>query len=1333
MAIENQSDNSPTSTTPSKSKTESGEDIRQADRSLNRVEELVEGALGGGTDLNEAAWQLTLAQWNLGRYDSLRRQWPRQLAIIVASAATFTYLIYRLFWTMNLGSVPAGIFSGFLLAAETYAGVSLGLYFFQVWRLVEPPLQRPTTLRTVDVFVTTYNEDVSLLRGTLTACLAMDYPHTTYVLDDGARDEVKRLAEELGVRYISRTDRAHAKAGNINNALRQTEGEFVIILDADHLPYRHYITRLIGYFDDPRMGFVQVPHTTYNLDNFMGRWKSASKAYWEDVRIFFEAVQLGKNRHEVACFCGSAAIFRRKALEDVGLFATETITEDMHTGMRINAAGWKSIAVSEEMVVGLAPDDAATFASQRLRWGEGNMSVMAYDNPLTMKGLTLAGRINYLASIGCWTMGPARLILYLTPLVMLLTGIAPVADLSVRYVAIVGCYLVSVWTAVKVASNGCGQLLGIEMAMMASFHLQLQALWRALFRRRRQKFVVTKKRRGAAAKSSGLRQMWPQAALVAVSIIAISWAASRVLFGLSEDYFGLLVGSGLAIFYSWLALNVLGRVTAKRDSDGQWRHPLCLAVDYSTGGDEKSAVSVELNENGCELLTWEQLETGQLVSVMLHTPVGRTACQGRVASSTPLDGRKPFAHLSNIVFEQADPSQRERESDVLRGIILRYIVPVVTMSHRLVRQGTRTLPEQLSGEGDFPIPLTVDPRQPEMAVQQSVALSLNKQGFLAVLPVSCPVGSVAQATLNTPLGPLDAEVEIHDVETMRVGTTIVHQHEFRWRNPSATRRLIPRRKQWKTALNRTALQMRNHRHSTPMTVLTILAGYLITIATVFAFNQSHRSDIMLAKAAREQPPTAEQKENIKATAERLAESPSASPDELLRAYQAASAIDDDILAAEVAQIMAERVESGRFGWLLTAARHLARSNNLREADAAFDRLIAEPMKPNLGLDEQAAVYVEAARAAIAVSNLDKAAERFLQASNLKAADPKQAEELLGVLISAKRTNLAILVLRQLERSDRVLRRIVDVHEMANQPEKALPELEELSRRHPDDAKVILRLAELAIMRHDVAAGYKYYKTLQKLEPDNENARIKFAETMLLTAREDVAAGRYDSARKMYEDSFRLQPPNDMLKREYAGFLATDGRFDQAVAMLEPLTDAKSRIQLAAVLEMQGDNAKALRILLELENTEAVGKKTQRGIARLLLANRDYEEAIGRLAELLKTDPNDPQLHREFIDAVAASDQWSDAGRQTMNDVYLQYQNNDYHSLDALGFERLGDALRRLGMFVEARHALDRAVAEYPQARRLRFLLAQTLDSLGRYEDAEVQYTILLATRPPRHD
>lgn len=1308
-----------------------GVDVRQLDRSLDRAAELVREAIAEPPNLDEVAWQLKVAQWDLGRQDSFDRQWPRQTAIVIASAATITYLTYRLIWTLNWSSMPAGIFSVALLAAEAYAGISLGLYFFQVWRLAEPPARRPTALRTVDVFVTTYNEDVSLLRGTLSACLDMDYPHTTYVLDDGARETVRQLADELGVRYLTRTDRTHAKAGNVNNALRQTDGEFVIVLDADHLPYRHFITRLIGYFDDPRMGFVQVPHTTYNLDNFMGHWRTASKAYWEDVRIFFEAVQLGKNRYSVACFCGSAAIFRRKALEEVGLFATETITEDMHTGMRINAAGWKSIAISEEMVVGLAPDDAATFASQRLRWGEGNLSVLAYDNPLTMKGLTLAGRINYIASIASWTMGPARLFLYLTPLVMLLTGIAPVADMSVAYFAIVGSYLVTVWTAVKMASNGCGKLIGIEMAMMASFHLQLKAIWRAAFYRRRQEFVVTRKSHKKRAGSSGLHMMWPQAALVAVSVVAVSWAASRVLFGLSGDYLGLTIGSGLAMYHSWLALCVLGRAVARHKSSGQWRHPICLAVDYSLDDERRPAVSVEFNENGCHLLTWQPVETGRELSVTFHSPVGETTCLGQVASSTPLGHRKPFAYLCNIVFEQAEASQRDRESDELRGIILKYVVPVVTMTHRIVRQGTRSLPEELSGDGDFPLPVSIDPNQPNMGVQRSVALSINRRGFLAAMPVSCVVDSIVQATLTTPFGPITTEVEVGDVETMRLGTAIVYQHEFHWRDASRIRRLVSAKGRWKKNYLQAASRARSQQPSTASVVVAALVGYLLAVTTVFCFSQLHRTDILLAQAAN-QPPTTAQAARVTAILDSLSTSSSIPTDQLLRAYQAATAINDDAVAAKLAGRLADRPKGERFSWLLTRARHLVRAKEPRLASAAFDQLVADPALREMPLEQQADVYIEAARAAIAVKNYDEAVDRYMHASNLEAPDKDQAEEFLGVLIAAKQTRLAIQVLRQLDRSDRVLRRIIDVYEMAGQAEKATPELEELYRRHPDDAAVVLRLAELAVVRRDFVAGVAYYRVLHRLEPANDTATKKLAETLLLEARQQVAAGNTTAAGKLFDESFGLEPPDDKVKTEYAGFLASTGRLDEALALLTPPHDVDSKRQLAAILEMRGDNAESLRILRDLAREQPPDEQTERSIARLLLATHQYEAAAVHLAELLDKYPNDRQLQREFIDAVAASDNVTDSLRRTMAGVFRQYQASEFASLDAKGFERLGDSLRRLGMLEEARVALDRAIAEYPTTRRLRYYLAQTLGSLGRYEDAEQQYKILLGTQGPHN-
>ncbi|MGD9126634.1 MAG: glycosyltransferase [Planctomycetia bacterium] len=478
-------------------------------------------------ELGSVAREIRRSQWQLGRRSISSRQWSRQAAIVIASLAAVLYLVFRALYTLNLVHPFAAVFSVILLVAEAYGLFHLSLYFYQVWRLVEPPIQDAKTDRTVDVFVTTFNEEVDLLRNTLRACVEMEYPHTTYVLDDGHREEVRELAESLGVKYIAREDRKHAKAGNVNNALRQTRGDFVIILDADHVPHMHFIMRMIGYFNDPEVGFVQAPHTTYNLDNFLGHWSAKSRVYWEDVRIFFEAVQLGKNRYGCACFCGSAAMFRRKALEDIDLFATETITEDLHTGMRINAAGWKSFAVNEELVVGLAPEDSETSAKQRLRWGEGNLSVMAYDNPLTMKGLRLSGRINYLASILNWTYGPARLIMYLVPIVMLLTAVAPVANLSLAYIAVVVFYLVSIWAAVKIVSNKCGNLLRIELAMMSAFNVHIHAIWRALFKRRSQKFVVTAKRR--AQNSSVLRRMWPQVTIVSLGFVAISWAATRVL------------------------------------------------------------------------------------------------------------------------------------------------------------------------------------------------------------------------------------------------------------------------------------------------------------------------------------------------------------------------------------------------------------------------------------------------------------------------------------------------------------------------------------------------------------------------------------------------------------------------------------------------------------------------------------------------------------------------------------------------------------------------------------------------------------------------------------
>ena len=155
--------------------------------------------------------------------------------------------------------------------------------------------------------------------------------------------ETSPMCAELGVIYTTRPKNNHAKAGNLNYAFEKTSSEFLIIFDADHVPEPHFITRLIGYFADEKLAFVQTPHAFYNFDSFQARLNHGARKYWEEGQLFYHVIQPGRNRTGCPIFAGSAAMFRRSALKEVGYIATETITEDMHTGLRMHSRGWKSL------------------------------------------------------------------------------------------------------------------------------------------------------------------------------------------------------------------------------------------------------------------------------------------------------------------------------------------------------------------------------------------------------------------------------------------------------------------------------------------------------------------------------------------------------------------------------------------------------------------------------------------------------------------------------------------------------------------------------------------------------------------------------------------------------------------------------------------------------------------------------------------------------------------------------------------------------------------------------------------------------------------------------
>ena len=204
-----------------------------------------------------------------------------------------------------------------LVLAETYSLIDSLLFGLGMWRLKEretPPPPRPGL--SVDVFIATYNEPIDLVMTTARAAKAISYPHRTWVLDDGNRPEMRAAAEALGIGCINRSAEwagmpRHAKAGNLNNALMATEGEFLLILDADMVPRPEILDHTLGFFEDDAMALVQTPQYFTNVpdDDPLG----------SQAPLFYGPIQQGKDGWNSAFFCGSNAVIRREALMQLGV------------------------------------------------------------------------------------------------------------------------------------------------------------------------------------------------------------------------------------------------------------------------------------------------------------------------------------------------------------------------------------------------------------------------------------------------------------------------------------------------------------------------------------------------------------------------------------------------------------------------------------------------------------------------------------------------------------------------------------------------------------------------------------------------------------------------------------------------------------------------------------------------------------------------------------------------------------------------------------------------------------------------------------------------------
>lgn len=281
----------------------------------------------------------------------------------------------------------------------------------------QPPLDKAYT---VDMLTTAYpGEPFDMIAKTLRAMVAVTYPHTNYLCDEGNDPKLRDLCEKLGVIHVTRNNRVNAKAGNINNALKIATGEICVILDPDHAPYKDFLDHVLSPFNDPEVGYVQVVQAYKNKAESL-----IARAAAEQTYLFYGPYMEAMGKFGTAQAIGANCTFRRAALDSIGGHAPG-LTEDMHTSMLLHAKGWKSVYVPKILSLGLVPSSLSSYYLQQLKWSRGTFDLWFNKVPKLFSNFTLRQKLHYTLIPVYYLFGLLGIIDILVPIYSLLTGEYP--------------------------------------------------------------------------------------------------------------------------------------------------------------------------------------------------------------------------------------------------------------------------------------------------------------------------------------------------------------------------------------------------------------------------------------------------------------------------------------------------------------------------------------------------------------------------------------------------------------------------------------------------------------------------------------------------------------------------------------------------------------------------------------------------------------------------------------------------------------------------------------------------------------------------------------------
>lgn len=625
-----------------------------------------------------------------------------KLLVALTIITTLIYLLWRSFFTLPLGHGKIAMLLGCVLLLSEIFGMFEQMIHFKNMTVLSYPKKPDVTgmdYPTVDVFIATYNEPVELLFKTVNACTNMVYPEMEnvqiYLCDDGNRKEVKRLAKKFKVNYLARKDHSGAKAGNLNHALAHSKGELIVTFDADMIPRSNFLMECVPYFMHDlqraelleqndgkearrnrkgKIGFVQTPQSFYNLDLFQYNLYSEENIPNEQD-YFYRDIQLAKNRTNSVIYGGSNTVISREALEEIGGFVTNVITEDFATGMLIQSKGYRCFAIDKVLASGLSPEDLESLVKQRRRWARGCIQTGRKWSIVRREGLSVQQKISYMVSIAYWYDSIKRFIYVLAPIMYSVFGIT---IFKADPLELLVFWLPMYWlnsTTIKYLSGNIRTLQWTNIYETIMFPLLLKDVCLEILGISQTKFSVTRKGNAKEDKGYQFKMAIPHIILTALTLIG----AARTI------YVIFATGNvGISFLLFWLIVNLynltmalffmIGRKSFRKserfhisaDCTIQAEHELIQVKTYdiSEGGfsilmdtphfmEPENEMKIILTEQGYRAVAY-----GKIIQVM------RSESGWKYAFQITRIGEQDYRQLLHILHDRVPPLTREVRENI---------------------------------------------------------------------------------------------------------------------------------------------------------------------------------------------------------------------------------------------------------------------------------------------------------------------------------------------------------------------------------------------------------------------------------------------------------------------------------------------------------------------------------------------------------------------------------------------------------------------------------------------------------------------------------------------